>query len=151
MLMEHHNIFSLDKNKIRCTDAAKHVIELLDTEPFKEGFRQIAPPLVEEVWEHIQEMLEGGAIHPSQSPSCNVVVLVCKKDGGLRFCIDFHKLNNQTKKDAFPLPRMQETMESMVGTWLFSTMDLKSGRSRWLRNTSNTPPLRWVAWVCMSS
>ena len=125
MLMEHHNIFSLQQNEIGCTDMAEHV-----TEPFKERFRQIAPPLVEEVREHIQEMLDGGAIRPSQSPWCNAVVLVQKKDGGLRFCIDFCQLNNRTKKDAYPLPQMQETMESMesmVGTCFFSTMDLKSG------------------------
>ena len=82
---------------------------------------------MEEVREHIQEMLDGGTICPSQFPWCNAVVLVCKKDGGLWFCIDFWKLNNWTKKDAFPLPRMQETMESMVGARFFSTMDLKSG------------------------
>ena len=58
MLMEHHNIFSLERNEIGCTDAAEHVIELLDTEPFKERFRCITPPLVEEVWEHLQEMLD---------------------------------------------------------------------------------------------
>ena len=127
MLMEHHNIFSLEQNEIGCTDTAEHVIELLDTEPFKERFRWIAPLLVEEVREHIQEMLDGGAIHPSQSPWCNTVVLVRKKDGGLRFCIDFRRLNSQTKKDAYPLPRIQETMESMVGACFFSTMDLKSG------------------------
>ena len=127
MLMEHHNIFSLEPNEIGCTDAAKHIIELLDMEPFKEWFQHIAPPLVEEVWEHLQEMLDGGVIHPSQSPWCNVVVLVRKKDGGLRFCIDFCRLNSRTKKDAYPLSRMQETMESMVGAWFFSTMDLKSG------------------------
>ena len=125
--MEHHNIFSLEQNEIGCTDTAEHVIELLDTEPFKERFWQIAPPLVEGVREHIQEMLDGGTICPSQSPWCNAVVLVRKKDGGLRFCIDFHRLNSRTKKDAYPLPQMQETMESMVGTRFFSTMDLKSG------------------------
>ena len=104
MLMEHHNIFAVEPNEIGCTDMAEHIIELLDTEPFKEHFRGIAPPLVEEVWEHIQEMLEGGAICPSQSPWCNAVVLVCKKDGGLQFCIDFHRLNSWTKKDAYPIP-----------------------------------------------
>ena len=127
MLMEHHNIFSLELNEIGCTDTAEHVIELLDTKPFKEQFQCIAPPLVEEVREHIQEMLDRGAIYPSQSPWCNTVVLVHKKDGGLPFCINFHRLNSWTKKDAYPLPQMQETMESMVGTRFFSTMDLKSG------------------------
>ena len=55
------------------------------------------------------------------------MVLVRKKDGSLWFCIDFHCLNARTKKDAYPLPRMQETMESMVGARHFSCMDLKSG------------------------
>ena len=127
MLMEHHNIFSLELNEIGCTDTAEHVIELLDTEPFKERFHCIAPSLVEEVREHLKEMLDGGVICPSQSPWCNAVVLVRKKDGGLQFCIDFRRLNSRTKKDAYPLPRMQETMESMVGARFFSTMDLKSG------------------------
>ena len=118
MLMEYHDIFSLDKNE--------HIIELLDEEPFKEKFRQIAPPLLDKVQEHLQEMLDGGAIHPSQSPWCNAMVLVWKKDGGLWFCIDFQRLKARTKKDSYPLPCMQEMMESMVGAQFFSTMDLKS-------------------------
>ena len=72
-------------------------------------------------------MLNGGAIQPLQSAWCNAVVLVRKKDGGLRFCIDFWWLNARTKKDSYPLPRMQETMESLVRARFFSTMDLKSG------------------------
>ena len=125
--MEYHDIFSLDKNEMGCTDAAEHKIELLDEEPFKERFRQIAPPLLDEVQEHLQEMLDGGAIRPSQSAWCNAVVLIWKKDGGLWFCIDFRRLNARTKKDSYPLPRMQETMESLVGARFFSTMDLQSG------------------------
>ena len=125
--MEHHHIFSLDKNEIGYTDTAEHIIELMDDEPFKERFRQIAPLLLEEVRENLQDMLDGGAIRPSKSPWCNAIVLVRKKDGTLRFCIDFRRLNARTKKDLFPLPRMQETMESMVGARFFSSMDLKSG------------------------
>ena len=71
-------------------------------------------------------MLDGGAIQPLQSTWCNAVVLVWKKDGGLQFCIDFRQLNARTKKDSYPLPRLQETMESLVGARFFSTMDLKS-------------------------
>ena len=125
LLLEYH-IFSLEPHKIGCTDVMEHDIELLDHEPFKERFCRIAPPLVEEVRQHIQEMLDGGAICPSQSPWCNAVVLVRKKDGSLCFCIDFRRLNAKTKKDSYPLPQMQETMESMVGAWYFSCMDLKN-------------------------
>ena len=125
--MEHHNIFSLEQNEIGCTDTAEHVIELLDTKPFKERFWWIAPPI------------GGGSMrtHPRDAGRRHnmpiSVPLVQRrssheeKDGGLWFCIDFRRLNSQTKKDAYPLPRMQETMESMVGTRFFSTMDLKSG------------------------
>ena len=78
LLKEFHYIFSLEKNEIGCTDATEHIIELLaeQDEPFKERFRRIALHEVEEVWQHIQEMLDGGAIQPSQSPWCNAVVLV---------------------------------------------------------------------------
>ena len=127
LLLEFHSVFSLEPNEMGCTDMTEHVIEVTNSEPFRECFHRIAPPMVDEVRQHIQEMLDGGAIRPSQSPWCNAVVLVRKKDGSLRFCIDFCKLNERTKKDAYPLPRMQEQMESMVGARHFSCIDLKSG------------------------
>ena len=129
LLMEFHHIFCLEKNEMGCTDATEHVIELLpeQDEPFKERFRRTVLHKVEEVHQHIQEMLDGGAIWPSQSPWCNTIVLVRKKDGTLRFCIDFRHLNTRTKKDSYPIPKCLETMESLVGARYFSTMDLKSG------------------------
>ena len=72
-------------------------------------------------------MLEAGAIRPSQSPWCNVVVLVRKKDGTLRFCVDFRRLNVHMKKDSYPLPWIQEALESMAGSVHFSSMDFKLG------------------------
>ena len=92
LLLEFHHVFSLEPNEIGCMDTTEHVIELMKDELFKERFRGIAPPLVDEVLQHIQEMLDGGAIRPSQSPWCNAVVLVRKKEGSLRFCIDFCRL-----------------------------------------------------------
>ena len=80
-----------------CTDTTEHVIKLTKSEPFKERFRQKAPPLKEEVCQHLQEMLDGGAMRPSTSPWYNAVVLVWKKDGTLRFCIDFRHLNDRTE------------------------------------------------------
>ena len=102
LLLEYQDIFSLEPHEIGCTDITEHDIELLDHEPFKERFRCIALPLVEEVRQHIQEMLDGGAIHPSQSPWCNAVVLVRKKDVSLCFCINFRCLNAKMKKDSYP-------------------------------------------------
>ena len=82
--------------------------------------------MVEEVRNHLKEMLESGAIRPSQSAWCNAMVLVWKKDGGLHFCIDFRCLNTCTEKDSYPLPRIQEALESLLGAGHFSCLDLKS-------------------------
>ena len=75
----------------------------------------------------MKEMLEVGAIHPSQSPWCNAVMLGRKKDRGLHFCIDFCKLKVRTKKDSYPLPHIQEAIEGLVGAGYFSCLDLKAG------------------------
>ena len=67
--------------------------------PFKEYYRHIPPGMYNEVKNHIKEMLDVGAIQPSNSPWASVVVLVQKKDGKLRFCSDLRKLNVRTIKD----------------------------------------------------
>ena len=82
-------------------------------------------PLVE-VQSHLREMLESGAIQPSQSAWCNTIVLVRKKDRGFQFCIDFCHLNAHMKKNSYPLLRIQEALESLVGAGHFSCLDLKS-------------------------
>ena len=113
LLAEYHDVFSLDPVELGCTHPTQHAIKVTDDTPFKEQFRWIALLLVEEVWNHLQEMLESGTIRPSQSAWCNTVVLVRKKDGILWFCIDFHCLNAPMKKDSYPLPRIQEALESL--------------------------------------
>ena len=75
----------------------------------------------------MKRMLEAGAICPSQSPWCNTIVLVRKKDRGLHFCIDFWKLNVRTQKDSYPLPHIQEAIESLIRAGYFSCLDLKVG------------------------
>ena len=112
LLAKYHDIFSLDLAELGCTHSTEHIIKVTDNTPFKEQFGQIPPPVDEEVKNHLKEMLESGAIRPSQSAWCNTVVLVWKKDGGFHFCIDFCCLNAHTEKDSYPLPRIQEARES---------------------------------------
>ena len=127
LLMEYHDLFSLEKSEIGKTVEHSIVLKDPDVTPFKEWFHQILPPQVEEVREHLKLMLEVGAIRLSNSPWYNAVVLVCKKDGSLQFCIDFRKLNSLTREDSHPLPRIGETLNSLVGSAIYSTFDVTSG------------------------
>ena len=98
LLARYHDIFSLEPSKLGCTHSTKHVIRVTNDTPFKEQFRWIPPPHGEEVCKHLQEMLDLGTVHPSQSTWCNAVVLVRKKDGSVHFCIEFQHLNACTKR-----------------------------------------------------
>ena len=127
LLAEYHDAFSLDQAELGCTHSTEHAIKVTDDTPFKEHFRRIPPPMVDVVRNHLREMLESGAIRPSQSAWCNTIMLVRKKHGGLRFCINFRCLNARMRKDSYPLPRIQEALESLMGAGHFSCLDLKSG------------------------
>ena len=129
LLREYHDIFSLEKHDMGHTNATKHKIVLKDpdTPPFKERFHRIPPPQLDEVRQHLKLMLDAGVVRPSNSPWCNAVVLVRKKDGSLHFCIDFRRLNTLTVKDSHPLPRIYETLESLARAAHYSTFDLHSG------------------------
>ena len=94
---------------------------------FKEHYRCIPPHMYNDVRAHIQKMLDISAIHWLHSPWASTVVLVQKKDGGLRFCINLRKLNNWTVKDAYSLPQIDKTLDCLQGSQWFSSLDLKSG------------------------
>ena len=126
LLAKYHDVFSLDPMELGCTHSTEYTIKVTYDTPFKEQFRQIPPLMVEEVRNHLKEMLESGVIRPSQSAWCNAMLLVWKKDGSLHFCIDFCCLNAHTKKDSYPLPRIQEALESLVDAGHFSCLDLTS-------------------------
>ena len=127
LVLAYHDVFTLESNELGCTSAIEHEICIENSEPFKEWFWHIPPPLLEEVHASLRDMLEAGVICPSQSPWCNAVVLVQKKDSTLRFCVNFRCLNVRVKKDSYPLPRIQEALESMAGSAHFSSMDFKLG------------------------
>ena len=127
MIKRNANIFSKNDLDMGRTNLVKHHIELTDPIPFKESYRRIPPQMYDEVKAHIQEMLDLGAIRHSNSPWSSAIVLVRKKDGRLRFCIDLRKLNNRTVKDAYSLPRIETLLDTFLGCTIFTTLNLKVG------------------------
>ena len=127
MIKRNANVFSKNDMDMGRTNLVKHHIELTDPIPFKESYRRIPPQMYDEVKAHIQEMLDLGAIRHSNSPWASAIVLVRKKDGRLRFCIDLRKLNNRTVKDAYSLPRIETLLDTFLGSTIFTTLDLKAG------------------------
>ena len=127
MLKRNAKVFSKDDMDMGRINLVKHHIKLTDPVPFKEAYRRIPPQMYDEVKTHLHEMLDLGAIRPSNSPWASAIVLVRKKDGRLRFCIDLRKLNNRTVKEAYSLPRIESILDSLGGAQIFSTLDLKAG------------------------
>ena len=119
--------WSLDYLKLEHTSVVKHEIKLNDYTPFKERYRRIPPHQYEGVKKHLKEMLEIGAIRKSNSPWASTVILVRKKDGSLRFCIDLRQLNACTIKDVYSLLRIEETLDCLGGSIIFTSLDIKSG------------------------
>ena len=127
VLLKWRHVFSAHDLDYGQTDLIEHEINLHDTIPFKERHRRIPPHLYEEVRQHLKEMLDANIIRPSKSPYSSPVVLVRKPDGKLRFCVDYRTLNSKTIKDAHALPRIDETLDALMGAKYFSSMDLKAG------------------------
>ena len=127
LLVESANFFSQNELDLGKCNILKHDIKIIDPQPFQERHRRIPPYLYDEVKNHLQEMVEVGTIRRSFSPWASAVVLVRKKDEGLRFCIDLHKLNNRTVKNGYLLSSIEDTLDCLHGAVWFSTLDLKSG------------------------
>ena len=109
------------------TDAVEHEIDTGDGSPIRCATRRMSPQKMNKEEECVTEMLTGGQIEPSDSPWSSPVVLVTKKDGGTRFCVDYRKINDATVKDAYPLPIIDDTLDMLAGKQWFSTLDLASG------------------------
>ena len=88
---------------------------------------RMAPAELVELKKQIGELLEKQFIRPSASPWGAPVLLVKKKDGGSRLCVDYRQLNKMTIKNKYPLPRLDDLMDQLHGTLVFSKIDLQSG------------------------
>ena len=126
-LVKWKDVFTFSPTELGKAKDIKHRIVLKDNQPFKDRTRRIPPGMYDEVKQHLKDMLACGAIRPSQSPWSSNVVLVRKKDGSLRLCLDFRRLNERTVRDAYMLPRIEETLDNLQGACWFSSLDLQSG------------------------
>ena len=109
------------------TTAVQHDIITMDARPVRCGPRRLAPAGLRKEQTCAQEMLHRGQIEPSDSPWASRVVLVTKKDRSTRFCVDYRRLNALMTKDAYPLPRIDDSLRLLGNQQWFSTMDLASG------------------------
>ncbi|GFX69071.1 retrovirus-related Pol polyprotein from transposon 297 [Trichonephila clavipes] len=98
-----------------------------DHAPINQRAYRVSPTERRIIHEEVQKMLDEGIVQPSESPWSSPIVLVRKKDGSWRFCVDYRKLNSVTKKDVYPLPRIDDTLDCLKGAMFFSSMDLRSG------------------------
>lgn len=124
-----HDIFDADasSSQLPVTHTVEHTINTGDSTPIHSRPYRVSSSERNVIETHVSDMLNRGVIQPSSSPWSSPVVLVKKKDGTWRFCIDFRKLNKVTKKDVYPLPRIDDLLDCLNGSEYFSSLDLRSG------------------------
>ena len=127
LLAKHHAAFGLDDHERGETDLIQMRILTGDAEPKKLPARRMPFLVRQEVARQLKKMQQMGVVQPSSSPWASPVVMVCKKDGTHRFCIDYRALNSVTKADVFPLPRIDDLLDQLGEAHYFSTLDLAAG------------------------
>ena len=126
LLVKYAEVFAKDKNDFGCYKGFKHKI-IVSGKPKKQPIRRATMEEKQVIKQEVDRMLEADIIEPSTSPWSSPIVLVRKKDGDTRFCVDYRYVNSVTEKDAYPLPRIDDTLETLGGAKWFSTFDLQAG------------------------
>ena len=111
----------------RSTACAGHRIDTGDALPVRQRLRRVPLKRRQVIEDYLQDLLAQNCVRPSNSEWATPVVIVAKKDGAPRFCLDYRKLNLVTKKDAYPLPRIDDALDLLANKKYFCTLDLASG------------------------
>ena len=127
LLKTYEDIFAENPKKPAITTRVTHRIDTGENRPVHQPPYRKGPEARKIVREEVQRMLQDNIIRPSRSPWAAPVVLVKKKDGSIRFCVDYRKLNAVTKRDVYPLPRIDDALDAFSNAKFFSTLDLASG------------------------
>ena len=123
----HNNVFSLDEYDVGVCRDIEHEINLTDDKPVTLPYKRVPPKQWNEVREYLRKVMEKNIIRESCSPYASPVVLARKAIGELHLCVDYRKLNAKTSKHAYPLPKIDDALESLKGAKYFSTLDLAHG------------------------
>ena len=127
VLKRNKDVFSKHKADIGCCNFVEHEIELEESAvPHREGARRMTPHKSDACRKELETLLEYDMIEPSKSPLACGVVMAKKKSDQLRFCCDFRYLNSVTVKDAYPIPRNDESLSELADAKVFTTLDLGS-------------------------
>ncbi|XP_041434006.1 uncharacterized protein LOC121398770 [Xenopus laevis] len=121
------DVFSTDDMDVGCAKSACHTIRLADSKPFRERSRKLPPRDIEDVRTCLKKMKDQNIITDSRSPYASPIVVVRKKDGSVRLCVDYRTLNRRTIPDQYTLPRIEDSLEALSGSKWFTVMDLRSG------------------------
>jgi Reverse transcriptase (RNA-dependent DNA polymerase) len=127
LLWNYQDILSVDDFDLGYTDLVSHTIDTGDSPPLRETLRRHPPAYLDAIDKQVGQMLQQNDIEPASSHRCSNVVLVRKKDNSLRVAIDYRRLNNVTRKDSYPLPRIDSCLDALNGSSWFSTLDLRAG------------------------
>src|SRR3984957_16312710 len=127
LLQKNADLFATSLQELRQTNVGEHMIITEQVPPIKKRAYRAAPKENEFIKNEIEDMLEQGLIKPSTSPWSFPVVVVRKKNSKFRFCVNYKPLNDITKKDTYPLPRIDEILDSLHQAQWFTTLDLASG------------------------
>ena len=126
-LWDRRDVFSLNSMDLGCFKDIKHSIDTGNSRPVRQGLRRSSPQTREEIRRQVSEMLEAGIIRPSTSPWSSPPVMVRKRDGTMRFAVDYRVLNSRTIKDSFPLPQISDALDCLGKSKFYTTLDLTSG------------------------
>ena len=127
LVNRYSDVFVGPDGKVGFTDLTTHVIDTGTEQPCKLPPRRTGFAEKKVIEDTITELLADGKIQPSISAWASPIVLVRKKDGSMRFCIDYRRLNDKTHKDAYPLPKIDEALDQLAGSCYWSCLDLASG------------------------
>ena len=127
LLSEFRDIMSTGPLDLGSTTVIQHDIETTSEQPIRQAPRRLPMHQGKEVRDHIHKLLEEGLISPSNSPWAAPIVVVRKPDGSIRLCVDYRQLNSKTVKDAYPIPRIEESIDNMSKAKYFMTLDLAAG------------------------